>query len=183
MHAVQSGGLLDRLNGSGYIAEVTNPRVTMKTIAALLLGLLAWGAQAMEVGDPVPSWTLPDQFDESYTLEPTVQVLLVARSMDAAKLVNEAIEKQPQGYLEARNAVFVADIERMPGIAKMFAVPAMRSANYRIVLDRDGKVASQYANYDETVTWLQLKEGRLQARQSFKDAATLRAALELLPKP
>ena len=45
------------------------------------------------------------------------------RDMDGAKLFKQAMADQPKGYLEARHAVFVADIQRMPAlIAKMFAV-------------------------------------------------------------
>jgi hypothetical protein len=54
----------------------------------------------------------------------------------------QALQGQPKGYLEARHAVFVADIQRMPRlIAKMFAVPAMRDYSYRVMLDREGRVA------------------------------------------
>jgi len=78
------------------------------------------------VGERLAPWTLLDQFDQAYTLDNQARILLVARSMDAAKQVDAALQGQPAGYLEARHAVFVADIQRMPRlIAKLFAVPAM----------------------------------------------------------
>ncbi len=71
----------------------------MKFFAVLLLSLLPVWAQAVEVGERVAPWTLLDQFDQAYTLDDQAQVLLVARSMDAAKLVDAALQGQPKGYL------------------------------------------------------------------------------------
>lgn len=114
----------------------------MKCLVVLLLSVLPVWAQAVEVGERLAPWTLLDQFDQAYTLDNQARILLVARSMDAAKLVDAALQGQPAGYLEARHAVFVADIQRMPRlIAKLFAVPAMQSYNYRVMLDRDARIA------------------------------------------
>lgn len=63
-------------------------------------------------------------------------------------------------------------------IAKMFAVPAMRDYDYRIMLDRDGRVAPRYAGAVDKVLWLQLDDGRLVAQREYATAAELRAALE-----
>ncbi|MDY7551119.1 MULTISPECIES: FAD/FMN-containing dehydrogenase [Pseudomonas] len=151
----------------------------MKFFAVLLLSLLPVWAQAVEVGERVAPWTLLDQFDQAYTLDDQAQVLLVARSMDAAKLVNAALQGQPKGYLEARHGVFVADIQRMPRlVAKLFAVPAMQSYNYRVMLDRDARIAPRYPAPVDKVLWLQLNNGKLTARHEYGSAAELREALE-----
>ncbi|QCG64773.1 hypothetical protein [Pseudomonas veronii] len=151
----------------------------MKFFAVLLLSLLPVWAQAVEVGERVAPWTLLDQFDQAYTLDDQAQVLLVARSMDAAKLVNAALQGQPKGYLEARHGVFVADIQRMPRlVAKLFAVPAMQSYNYRVMLDRDARIAPRYLAPVDKVLWLQLDNGKLTARHEYGSAAELREALE-----
>ncbi|MBI6552091.1 FAD/FMN-containing dehydrogenase [Pseudomonas sp. LY-1] len=151
----------------------------MKFFAVLLLSLLPVWAQAVEVGERVAPWTLLDQFDQAYTLDDQAQILLVARSMDAAKLVNAALQGQPKGYLEARHGVFVADIQRMPRlVAKLFAVPAMQSYNYRVMLDRDARIAPRYPAPVDKVLWLQLDNGKLTARHEYGSAAELREALE-----
>ena len=151
----------------------------MKYWTVLLLGLLPLWAHALEVGERLAPWTLLDQFDQAFTLDNRTQTLLVARSMEGAKLVNAALQGQPKGYLEARHAVFLADIERMPRlIAKMFAVPAMRDYSYRVMLDRDGRVAPKYPGAVDSVLWLQLKDGQLVAQHEYATAAQLREALE-----
>ncbi|MCI8211391.1 hypothetical protein AUC61_17830 [Pseudomonas sp. S25] len=147
---------------------------------AALIGLLVSG-QAFAEGTtaPVYKWTLLDQRDNAYTLNNDAKVLLVARSMSAAKLLNAAIEDQPEGYLEARHAVYVADIEKMPSMIKLVAVPAMRSAKYRILLDQDGRVATRYGGDRESVQWLTLKDGVVVNEQRFTDAEKLKQAVEL----
>jgi hypothetical protein len=147
----------------------------------LLLGFLPLWAQALEVGERLAPWTLLDQYDQAFTLDnqTKTQTLLVARSMDAAKLVEAALQGQPKGYLEARHVVFLADIQRMPRlIAKMFAIPAMRDYSYRVMLDREGRVAPRYPGAEDKVLWLQLKDGQLLAQHEYATAAQLHEALE-----
>lgn len=151
----------------------------MKRWIWLGLALLVTGAQALETGERLAPWTLSDQFEQAYTLDDDLRILLVARSMDAAKLLDAALEGQAKGYLEARQALFVADISRMPGlIGKLFAIPAMRDYSYRVLLDREAQVVPQYAAPEEGVLWLQLERGVLRERRVFTDAAALRVALE-----
>lgn len=151
----------------------------MKRWSILLLGLLPLWAQALEIGERLAPWTLLDQFDQAYSLDSQAQILLVARGMDAAKVVNGALKDKPKDYLQARHGVFVADIQRMPRlVAKLFAVPAMQSYNYRVMLDRDARIAPRYPAPVDKVLWLQLDNGKLTARHEYGSAAELREALE-----
>lgn len=155
----------------------------MKAARVLLLSLLPFMANAAEVGDTLAPFTLNDQHDTAFTLDASTRVLLAAGDMDGAKLVKAALAEQPKGYLEARHAVFVADIQRMPAlISKLFAVPAMRDYSYRVVLDREGQVVPQYAVAENQVLLLQLDNGKLVQKQSFSDADTLRKAIDALPQ-
>ena len=151
----------------------------VKLLPILLLALLPLTANALQVGERLSSWTLLDQYDQPYTLNNQTQTLLVARSMDAAKLVNAALQDKPKGFLESRHTVYVADIQKMPTIiAKMFAIPKMRDYTYRVMLDREARIVPQYAGDEDKVLWLQLRDGQLVSQQQFGTAETLRAALE-----
>ncbi|MGU3346132.1 FAD/FMN-containing dehydrogenase [Pseudomonas monsensis] len=151
----------------------------MKFRWLLLFALFPLYAHALETGERLAPWTLLDQYEQPFTLDNSTTTLLVARDMDGAKLIKEALKDQPKGYLEARHAVFVADIQRMPAlIARMFAVPAMRDYHYRVMLDREGRVASRYPGAEGQVLWLQLKDGRLLAQREYANASDLREALE-----
>lgn len=122
-------------------------------------------------------WTLSDQFDQAFTLGDDTRVLMIARSMSSAKLVNSAVEHTPDGYLDERGVVFVADIERLPGVAQAVLVPAMRSARYRILLDREGTVAPGYGGDRDSVQWLELENGKVARELRFSDLPSLRQAL------
>lgn len=151
----------------------------MKNSWLILLGLFSSLAMAVEPGERLAPWTLLDQFEQPYSLDDRLQVLLVARDMEGAELVKAALQGKPKGYLEQRHALFLADISRMPGpIASLFAVPAMRDYNYRVLLDRQSRVAPRYPAAEATVLWLDLRAGRFVAQRSFTDALTLAAALE-----
>ena len=151
----------------------------MKFRWLLLFAVVPLWAHALEIGERLAPWTLLDQHDQPFTLDDRTTTLLVARDMDGAKLLKQAMADQPKGYLEARHAVFVADIQRMPAlIAKMFAVPAMRDYHYRVMLDREGRVASRYPGAEGQVLWLQLKDGRLLSQREYANAGDLREALE-----
>ncbi|MEO9332669.1 FAD/FMN-containing dehydrogenase [Pseudomonas guguanensis] len=151
----------------------------MKAAALLLLCLLSTAALALEPGERLAPWTLLDQHDEPYTLNDETRILLVARDMAGAKLVDAALQGKPKGYLEQRQAVFLADISRMPGvIASLFALPKMRGYNYRILLDRDARIAPRYPAGEGEVLWLQLEDGRLVEQRVFREAEALKTALE-----
>lgn len=153
----------------------------MKAALVLLLCLISASAMALETGERLAPWTLLDQHDQAYTLDNQLQVLLVARSMDAAKLLDAALQGKPQGYLEQRHTVFLADISRMPTvIASLFALPKMRGYNYRILLDRDARIAPRYPADNASVLWLDLRDGKLLGQRRFTDAAELAQALEAL---
>lgn len=151
----------------------------MKLWTLLFIALLPLAANAVEVGDTLAPWTLLDQYDQPYTFGNDAQILLVARSMDAAKIVNGALQDTPKTFLESRHAVFVADIQKMPAIiAKMFAVPAMRAYSYRVMLDRESRVVPRYSGDVDKVLMLRLHNGKVVSQAQFDSAQSLRGALE-----
>lgn len=158
----------------------------MKLLRCVLAILAcAWlnGAAALQPGERLAPWTLLDQFDRPYSLDQSLQVLLVARGMEASERLQEALAELAPGFLERHRVTFLADISGMPRpVASLFAVPAMRDYDYRVILDRSGRVASRYPGDKAELLWLRLEEGRLVERRVFLDAEVLRQALaELAP--
>jgi hypothetical protein len=147
-----------------------------------VLGGLLWmvlASMAVAQESPAIGWTLLDQFDKPYTATTELKVLLVAHDMAGSKLVKAALAERPAGYLEARHAAFVADISRMPApISKLFAIPALRDYSYRVLLDREPRVANRFPTQPDAVTWLQLEQGKVTATRQFDSAEDLRQALE-----
>ena len=151
----------------------------MRSVLAVFMLLFCASAMALEKGERLLPWTLLDQFDKAYTLDQQARILLVARNMTGAKLLKAALEEKPKGFLEARQTVFVADVSRMPAvISTLFAVPAMRDYNYRVLLDSQSRVASRYPAAEDQVLWLDIDRGVLRDSRTFTDAQALRQALE-----
>ncbi|KPX57878.1 hypothetical protein ALQ57_03920 [Pseudomonas amygdali pv. hibisci] len=100
------------------------------------------------------------------------------RKMPAGAAFIEALQDKPKGVLRSRHTVFVADIQKMPSIAKTFAIPKMRDYSYRVMLDREVRIVPQYAGDDDKGLWLQLRDGQLVSQQQFGNADALRTALE-----
>jgi len=147
-------------------------------IAGLTTAVGTAPAMAAGVGDTVSPMQFKDQHDQAHSLGADTRLVLLASSHDAAKIVDSAIKDLPAGYLEARSAVYIADISRIPGlVAKMVLVPSMRSANYRVLLDREGKLAPERTGA-EPVMWMTLEDGAISGIEEFTDPAKLRSALE-----
>ncbi len=163
-----------------FFPRIGLPMFNPRYLLALLLSSSSLPALAMQPGDAVHPWTLLDQFDQPFTLGPDTRVLVVARSVGSARLFNQALEDAPKGFLEARHAAYIADVERMPSVARALAIPAMRSASYRILLDIEGRVAPRYEGAREGIQWLEVDNGRLKAERRFDDAVQLRQALDRL---
>jgi hypothetical protein len=152
-----------------------------RTLILLLSFSILSVAQAEEVAEHVEPWTLNDQFDQPYNFDASERVMLIAASNGAAKLVDEAIKNKPEGWLAERQVVYIADITHVPRlVANRVLVPSMRSASYRILLDRDGEVASRYVEDRKPVQWLTLERGEIAGRLRFDSADALRLALEAL---
>ncbi len=154
----------------------------MKRLHWVLLGMLLPGlALAVEKGSTLEPWTLQDQFEKAHSLDDSTRVLLVARDMDGSKLVKAALAERPKGYLEARHALFLADISRMPAlISRLFAVPAMRDYSYPVLLDRDAAIASRYASDEGKVLWVRLEQRRVELNRAERDAGDLASELQFL---
>ena len=147
----------------------------------LVLAFCAPLAQAVEVGQPLPGWALEDQFEQASVPQPDLRVMLVARNMDAARLLEAAMETRPKGWLAERHVLFVADVSRMPSlVASLFALPAMRDYSYRVVLDREPSLVPKLNAPEEGILWLELRGNQVLGRQVFTDSAVLGRALERL---
>ena len=87
---------------------------------------------------------LPDQFDKAHRLSTTTQKMIFAFTKDTGHIVKVFMMEKPEGYLEKRNAVIVADISAMPVVIQnTFALPDLRKSNYPMMLIYDKEMAKQ----------------------------------------
>ena len=112
------------------------------------------------------SFTLPDQFGESHTLSPETRTMVFAFTKATGHIIKAAMVDKPNGYLEERKAVIVADISGMPTVIQnMFALPDLRKSNYSMLLIYDKKMAQRLKKGQATdkVIVMRLENGKVTA--------------------
>ncbi|WP_187647650.1 hypothetical protein [Nitrosophilus labii] len=94
---------------------------------------------------------LPDQFDKTHTLDDDTKVIIAVFTKDAAHKVIDFLKKEPKGYLESKNAQFIADISKMPVIIRnTFALPDLQKSDYTILLIYDENLSKKFHNNKNT---------------------------------
>lgn len=128
-------------------------------IAAVLFAtgsLFAADKATYKAGDTIDSFTVNDQHEKSYTLEPGVETIVVSFDMGNGKKANAWFEKKDAGFLDKHHALYIANINGMPGIGRMFALPKMRKYPHRILLAETDEVLAHFPKQDDKLTVLHL---------------------------
>lgn len=135
------------------------------------------GAEPYAVGDRMEPFALEDQHGESHRVDESVAVVLFGRDMSTDKIVKAAFAEVDGDALNARQVVYVANIEGMPRlVAKLFALPSMRKRGYAMLLDRDGKTTARLPDVAGTVTVLHLDRLKITRVEHLTDPAEVRKA-------
>jgi hypothetical protein len=139
-------------------------------------------AQPYAVGDAIQPFTLEDQHGKSHTADGSVKVILFSRDMEGGDILKQGLADVDPDYLNAKQAVYVADISRMPGlIATMFAIPAMRDRPYSMLLDRNGETTARLPAAEGQATLIFLDRLTVQRIVHVTQAPDLRRELESTP--
>ena len=112
----------------------------MKKLAlALLLAFpLASLAAPVEPGHFLPRLTLKNQHDQEWQIPADTRTVLFAAGRKASNLMLSVLGTQPKGFLAARNAVYLADMSKMPGfITRTFALPSLREQPFEVGVSLD----------------------------------------------
>ena len=158
----------------------------MKTgfVLAIALFAVSAGAEPLAVGGTLSAFSLEDQHGASHRVDASVAVVLFSRDMDGGNLLKEALADSEPGFLEARHAVYVADISGMPSlVARLFALPSMRKRPYPMLLDRDGEATRDLPDLEGKATLLRLDDLRITGVEHLDSAAEVREALGAAPTP
>ena len=130
------------------------------------------------VGNTITPFSIQDQHDRPARIGPEVRIMFLTRDMEAGRLVREALAERDQAFLDARSAVYVADVSRMPAlITRTFALPGMRRRTYRMLLDHDGSLTRDVPYVKGKVTVVRLDGLRVTEVAHVASAAELTAAL------
>ena len=132
--------------------------------ALLLAALLSWPALALaspplQPGQALPELTLKDQHDQAWKVSADTKLVLFAAGRKASNLVQTVLADQPAGFLATRQAVYLADLSRMPGfVTRTFALPALREMPFVLGVVLDEALLKNWPRQDGAVTLIALRE-------------------------
>ncbi|GGI80946.1 hypothetical protein [Shewanella gelidii] len=113
-------------------------------------------ADTYREGDVLIPTVIDDQFGNELVIDEKTHMLLFSRDMEGGKVVQQALEKFPQGELTNR-VVYVADIHQMPLlVAKFVAIPKMQDFDFSVGLDRAGEKTAALPGEAEKATLILL---------------------------
>jgi hypothetical protein len=147
-------------------------------VVLLLITVSLWGA-AYKVGQSVPPLELKDQFGTKHILKAMPHTLLMAFEKGTGTTANEYLAAQDKGYLNAHNAVFVADISGMPSfITKAFAIPKMQKYPHIVLLIDDEELGLKFPGKEEKITVIKFKGNVVESIDYVGSADELKKAIE-----
>ncbi len=168
---------------AGIVVFAIGRVVRRAPLALALLGTLA-AAASYGPNTVIQPFSLDDQHGHSARVDERVRLLVVSRDMQGGNVVKAALSDADQAFLEARDAVYVADVSRMPAmITRLFALPRMRQRPYRILLDRDGSVTHDVPCDAGEATVIRLDRLRVTEIVPARSAEALRQAIAAGPAP
>lgn len=151
--------------------------------AIVALGLQIVGstyAAAVTIGQALPVLPTQDQHERAWQVTHNTRLLILATNRAASGLVQNLLNTQDKNFLHSRQAVYAADLSRMPGlITRNFAMPALRELSYPVGIVMNGQLLSDWPRHDKAVALLWLNKGTLERIEFAQDDTQLRHALGL----
>ncbi|PIE71675.1 MAG: hypothetical protein CSA22_02295 [Deltaproteobacteria bacterium] len=146
----------------------------MKKLLFLLPVLLsATVANAMQVGDPLPTFKIVDQFGKEQVLSSDTKTIMVTSSKVTSEIIKDYLLEKGKGFLERNSAYYVADISGMPSvISKLFAVPKMKDYPFSILLV-DKKQAKTFSKKEDQITIYTIENGKVLSINYIKEKEEL----------
>ena len=116
----------------------------------------------LAVGSDFPAYSYKDQFDNTHTFNKEIKSVIIAFDRSGGNIVKDTLGKQEKGYLEAKRAVYIADISGMPSfVTKFFAMPKMKKYNFTMLLEFDNELSKVYPYQEDKITIIKLDSGKI----------------------
>jgi NADPH-dependent ferric siderophore reductase len=149
-----------------------------KLIVAVFMLFVATFANALNVGDSIPTFEIEDQFEKKQTIASDTKIILVTAEKGMSEIIRDYLLSQPEGYLESKKAVYVGDISGMPSlIARFFALPKMKKYPFSILLV-DEEQTKSFSKKEESITVYSVENGTVSNVKYIKTAEELKAVFK-----
>lgn len=134
-------------------------------LLALFAATAAGSAAALEpwsVGERIEAFSLEDQHGTTRRVDEETRLVLFSRDMDGGGILERALREAPEGFLQSRGAVYVADLHRMPAlVTRLVALPRLRRRPYPMLLDREGATTARLPGAEGRATLIFLEDLRV----------------------
>lgn len=151
-----------------------------RLILMVTLVLRSVQAAPVEIDQALPRLVLQDQHAVPWQVRGDTRLVVFAAGRQPSNMVMEVLSGQVKGFLESRQAVYVADMSRMPGfVTRTFALPALREQPFVVGVNLDEKQLADWPRQDNAITLIHLDAGRVSSIAYVRSAAELKAALGL----
>lgn len=130
----------------------------MKVLVVFLLMYGVLSANVLKVKDKFPYDGFMDQFDKKLTITPETKEVIISFSKKNGNRVKIFLETH-KGYLEKRQAVYLADVSSAPSIAmSLFMKPALKKYDFRVGLIGDEKITKTFPTVEGKTTVIELEK-------------------------
>ena len=151
-----------------------------RLILMVTLVLRSVQAAPVEIDQALPRLVLQDQHAVPWQVRGDTRLVVFAAGRQPSNMVMEVLSGQVKGFLESRQAVYVADMSRMPGfVTRTFALPALREQPFVVGVNLDEKQLVDWPRQDNAITLIHLDAGRVSSIAYVRSTAELKAALGL----
>lgn len=148
----------------------------MKKVLIMLFVAFVSFANALNIGESLPTFAIQDQFEKAHTLKNDTKTIVVASGKDTSAIIKDYLLKQDGDFLTKNNAAYVADISGMPSlIAKFFALPKMKKYPFSVLLV-DEEQTKKFSKQDDKITIYKVNEGKVTSVNYISTEAELEKA-------
>ncbi|MFN4873360.1 MAG: hypothetical protein ACK5JP_06090 [Akkermansiaceae bacterium] len=134
--------------------------VMLITLSSVMIS----SAELYAVGAKVEAFKAKDQHDADYEFKPSsIKYLLVSHDMETGKKANAVLTTLGKDYFSDHKAAYLANIEGMPRIGRMFAIPKMQKYAHRIILGDDAGLIAKFPMQAGKVTVIAISGGKVQS--------------------
>jgi len=129
-----------------------------KTLLVLLLVSTLF-ASPFEINKKYRIFVLPDQFGIKHSIDRHTHTFIVSFEKDTGADVNKFLASKSSDYLAKHEAVFIANISKMPSlITKYFAMPKLKKYKHQVLLVND-EADHRFKAKDGKITIYKTKKG------------------------
>ncbi|WP_415405962.1 hypothetical protein ACLHDG_09350 [Sulfurovum sp. CS9] len=130
----------------------------MKIAVILLLFYGVLFADVLKVKDKFPYDSFSDQFENKLLITPQTKKIIISFSKKNGKAVKAFLQTH-KGYLEKKQAVYLADVSSVPSLAMLlFMKPALQKNNFSVGLIEDEEIANILPKVEGKTTVIRLEK-------------------------